>query len=115
MNDSQSSYKGFMASSADATGQTLSLTIESVAKILIGIIGWWGMSHVGFNVAAATTQIQAITDIIAQSAPMVFALWSACLMAWGLIRKMLSNFKTVPPTFAQEAAVPPIVPPVSPA
>lgn len=86
-------YTGFLASSADSTGQTLSLTVESFSKVIIGLVAWYAVSK-GMNATAATTQVQAIIDLIAQAIPMAFTLWSSMLTIWGLARKLFSNLAT---------------------
>lgn len=89
-------YGSVLASSTDPTGQTLSLTIQSTSSALIGLIVWWGTVHAGFDAATAQTQIQAITDLIAQGVPMVFTFWNICTGIWGASRKLFALFKTVP-------------------
>jgi hypothetical protein len=102
------SYKGILASSTDPTGQTLSLTIESGSKVLIGIIGWFAVSK-GMDAATAQTQLQAIIDLTAQSVPMVFTFWNTMLTGYGLVRKLFSYFKN-PASVAPVVVVP--VPPI---
>lgn len=83
-------YKGILASSQDPA--QLSLTVESVSKVLIGLIGWFAVSK-GMDVATAQTLLQQILDIVAQSIPMIYALYHAMHTAWGLVRKLLNYFR----------------------
>lgn len=88
-------FKGFLASSSDDTGQTLSLTVESFSKVVIGIVGWYAVSK-GLDPATATTQVQGIIDLTAQAIPVAFTLWHSMQGIWGLVRKVYQNFFTVP-------------------
>ena len=90
----QKRYGSLLASSQDPT--QLSLTVQSVSSLLIGLVVWWGTVHVGFNAATAQTEIQAITDLIVQGVPIVFTLWNVCTGIWGASRKLFALFKTVP-------------------
>lgn len=86
-------FSGIFASSSDASGQTLSLTIESFSKVLIGVIGYFAVAK-GMDPAAATTQLQAIIDLVAQAIPLAFTLYHSLQTAWGLVRKLIQNFAT---------------------
>lgn len=72
-------------SSQDPT--QISLTIESVGKALIGVVGFLLVSR-GMDAATATNSLQQIIDLIASSVPLVFALWHSMVAVWGLIRKI---------------------------
>ncbi|MDE2105230.1 MAG: hypothetical protein KGL39_48845 [Patescibacteria group bacterium] len=84
-------FKGIFASSVDPT--QLSLTIEGSSKVIIGIVAWFIASK-GLDPSTATTQIQAIIDVVAQSVPIAFAAWSACIAIWGAIRKIYVAYFT---------------------
>lgn len=84
-----------MASSSDPSGQTLSLTVESFSKVIIGLVGWFAVSK-GLDPTTAGTQVQALIDLIAQAIPVAFTLYHSMLMAWGLIRKLFTYFFTKP-------------------
>ena len=79
-------FKGIFASSADPA--QLSTTLESLSKVLIGLIGWFAISK-GLDPMTAQNQLQAILDLVAQGVPMVFTFWHSMMTAWGLIRKLL--------------------------
>jgi len=85
-------FKGFLASSADPTGQTLSTTVLSLGKVLIGIAGYFAVSK-GFDPMAAQTQLQAIIDLVATSIPIIYSLWHSMETLAGLVRKFFNLFK----------------------
>ena len=76
---------------------SLSLTIESVGKVIIGIVAYFLVSKTGLNPADATNQLQAILDLIAQGVPLVFSLWHTCTAIWGLCRKLIPRVSPKPP------------------
>lgn len=80
-----------MASSADPTGQTLSLTVESFSKVLIGLVGWFAVAK-GLDPTTATTQLQALIDLGAQAIPLGFTLYHSMMTAWGLVQKLYAYF-----------------------
>lgn len=87
-------YKGIFASSSDPSGQTLSLTVESFSKVLIGLAGWLAVSK-GLDASTAQTQLQAIIDLVAQAIPLAFTLWHTMMTVWGLVRKLIQSFATI--------------------
>lgn len=91
----QPKFRGIFASSTDPSGQTLSLTVESFSKVIIGLVGWFAVSK-GLDPAGATTQAQAIIDLIAQAIPVGFTLYHTLLTVWGLLRKLFVSFATTP-------------------
>lgn len=78
---------GIFSSSVDP--DQLSLTVESVGKVLIGIMGWYAVGHVA-DPAAAQTQLQAIIDMVAQAIPLAYTLWHTLSGLWGAARKMFA-------------------------
>jgi prolipoprotein diacylglyceryltransferase len=66
----------------------MSLTVESLGKVLIGVIGYFLVSK-GMDAATAQTQLQAIVDLTAQAIPLAFTLWNSGLAIWGAVRKLL--------------------------
>lgn len=86
-------YKGIFASSADPSGQTLSLFIESIAKVAIGGAGWLAVAH-GLDPAAATSQVQALLDVAAQVIPLAYSLYHSLQAGWGILRKLIAMFAT---------------------
>lgn len=88
-------FKGIFASSTDDSGQTLSLTVESFSKVVIGLVGWFAVSK-GLDPATASTQAQAIIDVAAQAIPVGFTLWHSLQTLWGLVRKFYQTFCTAP-------------------
>lgn len=86
-------FKGILASSTDPTGQTLSLSVSSFLKVLIGLVAMFAVSK-GMDPNAATTQLQAIIDLVAQAVPLMFTLYHTMETIWGLIRKLLVSFGT---------------------
>lgn len=87
-------FKGIFASSSDPSGQTLSLTVESFSKVIIGLVTWYAMSK-QMDVATAQNQAQAIIDLVAQILPMGYTLWHSAMTLWGLIRKAYVYFFAV--------------------
>src|ERR1700674_4383470 len=87
-------YSSVFASSVDPT--QLSLTIESLSKVLIGLIGWFAVSK-GFDAATAQNQLQIIIDLTAQAVPIAFTLWNACMTIFGLVRKLFTFMKVPAP------------------
>jgi hypothetical protein len=77
--------KNFFQSSIDPA--KVSLTVESIAKMAIFLIGYFAVSK-GFDVTQATTQVQAIRDVVLSLIPASFALYHGCTAIYGLVRKM---------------------------
>lgn len=77
--------KTLFASSLDPS--KISLTVESISKVVIYMVAYYATTK-GFNVATATTQVQAITDIVLQLVPMVFALYHGVQTIYGIVRKV---------------------------
>lgn len=88
-------FKGIMASSSDPSGQTLSLTVESFSKVIIGLATWYAASK-GLDPATATNYVQLIIDGVAQGIPLVYALWHTIQTIWGALRKAYVYFFSVP-------------------
>lgn len=80
--------KKYGALSSSVNPQELSLTVESIGKVIIGIIGWVVVSK-GMDAATAQTQLQALVDLVAQAIPMAFTLWASMLTGYGIIRKFI--------------------------
>lgn len=80
---------GALSSSVDSN--QLSLTVESIGKILIGIVGYLAIGHVT-NPADAQSQLQVIIDLTAQAIPMGYSLWHTLNAVWGAIRKLIALF-----------------------
>lgn len=81
----------FGALSSSVNPQELSLTVSSISKVLIGLVGWFAVSK-GLDPAAAQTQLQAIVDIMAQAVPLCFTLFNSLQTVWGLVRKLITYF-----------------------
>lgn len=64
----------------------VSLTIQSLTKFVIFVIGYFAMSK-GFNPEDATTNVQAISDIVISLVPAVFAVYHGCEALYGIARK----------------------------
>lgn len=77
--------KSIFASSVDPS--KISLTIESLSKVAIYGVTYYAVSK-GFSVETATTQVQAITDLVLQLVPTVFALYHGVQAIYGLVRKV---------------------------
>lgn len=103
-------FRGIFASSVDPTGQTLSLTIESASKVLIGLATWFAVAK-GMDPAAATTQLQALIDLAAQAVPLMFTFYHIMQAAWGIVRKLYTLYATRPsiglPTMQQAGIIAP--------
>lgn len=84
-------FKGFFTSSVNP--QNVSLTVESFGKSVVGIVGWYLIAQ-HMNPAVATTQVQTITDLVAQSVPIAFTLWNNMLTGYGLVRKLCVYFSS---------------------
>lgn len=82
-------YPTGLASSQDP--QTLSLTVSSATQVLLYLVAFFAV-HKGLDPTAATTQVQAIIDLIINAAPLVMVLYHSVMTAWGLIRKFYSMF-----------------------
>lgn len=84
-------YSGFLASVNDPSGQTLSTSVESVFKVVIGLVGFFAVSH-GLDPMTAQNQIQVIFDLVMQMIPAGYSLFHSLQMLWGLIQKALAFF-----------------------
>lgn len=89
--DSQSTYPPVLASSQDST--QLSLTISSASKMVLFLVATYA-AHKGLNPDTATNQVQALIDLGVGTAPLILAVYHAVMTGWGLIRKILSYWKT---------------------
>ncbi len=78
--------KPTFASSVDPS--QISLTVSSIFKAAIFFVGYFAAAK-GFDVTTATTQVEAIRDIVLTSIPAGFALFHAITAVWGLVRKVL--------------------------
>jgi hypothetical protein len=78
--------KSFFASSLDPS--KVSLTIESLAKMAIFLLGTYAMNK-GFDPMQATNQIQAMRDAALVIVPACFALYHACYALYGIVRKLM--------------------------
>lgn len=79
-------YKGIFASSTDPSGQTLSLTIESGSKVIIGIIGTL-VALKGIDSIAVTTQLQQFVDLGVTLIPVGYTTWHTLQLMYGIVRK----------------------------
>lgn len=84
-------YRRFGALSSSVDGNQLSLTVESVGKVLIGLVAWYSVGHVA-DPMAAQNQVQAIIDLVVQAIPLSFSLWHACNGIWGAARKLFALY-----------------------
>ena len=50
--------------------------------------------HKGLDPQTATTQLQAIIDLIITAVPSIMVLYHTVNTAWGLVRKLFTFFKT---------------------
>lgn len=71
-------------SSLDTT--KISLTVSSVAKVAIFVVGAYAMAK-GFDPTEATNGVQQITDIILSVIPACFAVFHGGEAIWGVVRK----------------------------
>lgn len=86
-------YSGFLASTSDPSGQTLSLTVESLSKVAIGVVAFYATSH-GFDPATATNYVQLVIDGLLQAIPAGYALFHTLQGVWGAVRKLYALFAT---------------------
>ena len=84
----EKTIKPFLRSSVDPN--KISLTIESGAKFVIFFVGYFALAK-GLDPATATTQIQAITDVVLSLVPACFAVYHGLQTVWGLVRKFTIN------------------------
>lgn len=80
----QPEIKPALQSSVDPT--QLSLTIDSIAKTAIGLIGTL-IAYKGIDSQPITTQLQAIVDAVVTVIPVGFAAWHSMQILVGLWRK----------------------------
>ena len=71
-------------SSVDPT--QVSLTISSIFKVVIFFAGYVAVSK-GFDVTTATTQVEAIRDLVLSLVPACFALYHGLQAIYGIVRK----------------------------
>lgn len=72
------------ALSSSVNPQELSLTVQSAARLLIGLLGAFGV----VTVTGADTFLEQIPAIVAAS----YAAWQALEVLWGLVRKIIAAF-----------------------
>ena len=80
--------KKFGALSSSADPAKLSLTVESITKVILGAVAIFAVSK-GMDITTATTQAQAILDLVMQSVTIGFTLYHSILTVYGLMRKGL--------------------------
>lgn len=84
-------FRRFGAFSSSVDPNQISLTVESMGKVLIGLIGWYAVSK-GTDPATAQTQFQGILDLILQAIPLSFSLWHTLNGLWGAVRKVIAFY-----------------------
>lgn len=80
--------KRFGSLTSSVNENELSLTFQSIAKVLIGIVGWYAAQK-GLDPNAATNQFQQIVDLGVMTVPALFAAFHSLQALWGLIRKFI--------------------------
>lgn len=67
--------------------QEVSLTVQSVFKVVIFVVGYYAVKQ-GFDPMIATTQVEAIRDLVISTIPAGFAVYHAIIALYGLVRKV---------------------------
>lgn len=80
---------GIFTSSIDPT--QLSLSVQSAAKVIVGIIGAYA-AYRGLDQTTITTSLQQFTDIIVTLIPVAYATYHSLELAWGIVRKIFALF-----------------------
>lgn len=78
--------KSFLQSSVDPN--KLSLTVQSLAKAIIFLVGYYAVSK-GFDPTIATSQINQLTDVVINIIPAGFAVYHGIEAVWGITRKLI--------------------------
>jgi hypothetical protein len=76
--------KSWAGSSMDSN--KISLTVQAITKCAIFIVGYFAVSK-GFDPMDATTQVQAISDIVISLIPAVLAVYHGGEAIYGIVRK----------------------------
>ena len=96
---------GVFSSSVDST--QLSLTVQSVAKVLIGLVGYYA-AFKGLDQAAVTSNLQNAVDTIVTLIPVAYSAFYGLETVWGLLRKVFVAFSNKSaPVASQTVAVTP--------
>jgi hypothetical protein len=83
--DSQNTIKPAFASSVNPS--EISLFIKGLSFLVISIVGHYAVKY-GYDVTTATTQAQAIVDVLVSATPEITAVISTGFAVWGLVRKV---------------------------
>lgn len=65
----------------------VSMTVESFSKMVIFLVGFFAIQK-GFDPNVATTQIQAMTEVVISIVPACFAVYHGLQTVYGIARKM---------------------------
>ena len=76
--------KTIFASKLDPSN--VSLAISGLTKTIIFVIGYFALSK-GFDPSDATTQVQAVSDIVISLIPAVLAVYHGGEAIYGIVRK----------------------------
>lgn len=89
--------KRFGALTSSTDPDQLSLSFQSAAKVIIGIIGAYA-AYKGLDQTAITSNLQQFVAIIVTLIPIAFSTYHTLELAWGLLRKAIVAFYTPKPT-----------------
>ncbi len=78
----------FGALSSSTNPQELSTTVESVMRIIGGLLAALGMSAVLPDVQSAADQVQALILLGVQITPLMYSAWNTAQALFGAIRKV---------------------------
>lgn len=67
--------------------EEVSLTVSSIFKVVIFLVATYATQK-GLDATQATTNVEAIRDIVLSLVPASFALYHGCQAIYGLVRKM---------------------------
>lgn len=84
-------YPKVLASSQDAS--QLSLTLTSLSKIILYAVAFFAVKK-GLDPVAAQNQVQGLIDVAVLALPAIMIVYHSVQAGWGIIRKLLSYFKT---------------------
>lgn len=84
--------KKFGALSSSVDGSQLSLTISAILKMIAGLLAALGLGVILPDVQTIQDQVQALTQLGIQAAPLIYAAWNSAEAIFGAFRKILAYF-----------------------